>query len=448
MLNIGIFVEGTFLPSYEGATRRFLALARWLTRKGISVTVFHCYRGWSNIKQIADEPYRTYILPPDLYYNNFKFLEGLLRQHQIQAIVMNEFYPIIKFGWLLKKTMPHLRLIFEVHDVHTEIAVAAAKTNDHIMQTLLAEKLAYYVADLCICFSVEDAEAVKRIINHTVFNQSSFAEYDTLAQLSTTEAVDKVISLPFGCDRGNIQVWGSNTAVKNVLFLGNLYHSPNTKAVEFLATCVYPGVIDHLPEVKFFMVGDAPLWLIERYQRENFLFLGKVADLNSVFKETTLAVSPVFSGTGIRVKVLDYCMADLPILCTTRAIRGLPKSVVENTPGLILEDDPDQYVKQIVSLLIESNRTFIEYSTINVAKTQYWELTIESVLSAYSTCIEKPPYKITIDLDKFSNIWDQGSYFQKNYLNPGRFSYDKTLTITTPLICENGQIQPIKKFDN
>jgi len=49
-----------------------------------------------------------------------------------------------------------------------------------------------------------------------------------------------------------------------------------------------------------------------------------VDDLNAALSIATLAIAPITSGSGIKVKMLDYCAAGLPILGTPLAFRGLP----------------------------------------------------------------------------------------------------------------------------
>ena len=51
-IKLAVFVDGDFIPSYDGASNRFHYLSRYLSKQGIDLTIFHGYRGWSNISLI------------------------------------------------------------------------------------------------------------------------------------------------------------------------------------------------------------------------------------------------------------------------------------------------------------------------------------------------------------------------------------------------------------
>src|SRR3954471_21855103 len=69
-MRLAVFVEGTFVPSREGATRRFVGVLQQLRREGVETIAIHCYRGWSDLQALAAAPFVTYAVDPCSYYDD------------------------------------------------------------------------------------------------------------------------------------------------------------------------------------------------------------------------------------------------------------------------------------------------------------------------------------------------------------------------------------------
>ncbi|HYP41920.1 MAG TPA: glycosyltransferase family 4 protein [Chloroflexia bacterium] len=380
MLHVALFIDGTFIPSYEGATRRFVGLARYLAGRGVAVTVFHGFRGWSDIGRIASEPFQTYFLSPDDYYRRPDLLSRLFEREQVDAVVMKNFGTIITVGRALKGRLPDLRLYFEVHDVCADYSLLLKEPEEDLRKIALAESYAFSVADLCVCFSEEDRAGILSMLRKN-------------AALTPPELEDvsrRVVRMPFGCDPQEIRYGGSNVSAQTVLFLGNLFHPPNARAVEFLRESVYPRVVAERPNVRFLLVGPAPESIISGYGTPSFRFMEAVPDLNTIFGQTTLAIAPMFEGTGIKVKVLDYCMAGLPTLCTTLAVRGIAHSA-EHARAFVLEDDADRYAEHVLTLLAQPARLAeLSAAAYDLSRTQSWPLIVEDTIELYSSFHNQP----------------------------------------------------------
>lgn len=97
-IKVGIFVDGDFIPSYDGASNRFHYLSRYLALNGIDIVIFHGYREWSDISLIRKEPFKTYIFPIKNYYNNLELIASLIRKESIDIIQFDNLEPILLQG--------------------------------------------------------------------------------------------------------------------------------------------------------------------------------------------------------------------------------------------------------------------------------------------------------------------------------------------------------------
>ncbi len=129
------------------------------------------------------------------------------------------------------------------------------------------------------------------------------------------------------------------------LFVGSK-HPPNIKAVAF---------IRHLAEsysqsstkisVDFVVVGNC----CEPEEADNFKALGKVDNqtLIQLYQQATLFISPLLSGTGMSVKIIEAMAYGKVILGTSVAFRGYP---VESGVNCIICDDLTEYTRIIFDL--------------------------------------------------------------------------------------------------
>ena len=309
-IKIGIFIDGGFIPSYDGATNRFQYLSRHLQKSGVDVVIFYCHRGWSDIELIKEEPFKIYLLPVNSYYNNLDLLVELVRKEGIDIIQFNDPEPILSRGVQISNTT-NTHLVAEMHYVVSDLAKSLGSSSEDIANIKKYEKLVGVAVDHLICLSKDDEPV---LLNNMGISK------------------DRVSVVPSGVDVNNIKFFGPNFSNKTILFLGNLFFEPNAKAIGNIYKHIYPK-LDKLG-FKFLIVGNYPRELKDRYKNSNLEFTGAVADLNDVFSKTTVALAPVLEGTGMRIKTLNYLSAGLPVITTSISTSGFDYKDV-----LIIEND-------------------------------------------------------------------------------------------------------------
>jgi glycosyltransferase involved in cell wall biosynthesis len=110
----------------------------------------------------------------------------------------------------------------------------------------------------------------------------------------------------------------------NVLFIGAFSYRPNVVAAEYLIREVWPILRKHRPESRLLIAGplceslpsfDAPPAGVE--------FLGFVKDLDALYARTRVACTPIFSGGGTRIKILEAAGRGVPVVSTPLGAEGL-----------------------------------------------------------------------------------------------------------------------------
>lgn len=138
-------------------------------------------------------------------------------------------------------------------------------------------------------------------------------------------------------------------ARQTILFMGLCAYRPNAEAIDFLVNLVMPRVVEEVPDARLVVIGGntphrAP-WLINPGLLPH-------ADLPAVVRAASIGVAPIFSGSGTRLKILEYLAASRPVVATSKGAEGL--DIVDGR-DLMIADDADNFSSAIVRLLRNDN---------------------------------------------------------------------------------------------
>lgn len=122
-----------------------------------------------------------------------------------------------------------------------------------------------------------------------------------------------------------------------LFFMGKLDYSPNEEALAFIADTLLPKLDKRMPGRFVCLVAGGPR-LPDGIRHPLLRPLGQVPDIAPWLRIATLCLAPVFSGSGTRLKVLEYLAAGKPVVATAKAAEGL---AVENGRELRLAEKTD-----------------------------------------------------------------------------------------------------------
>jgi glycosyltransferase involved in cell wall biosynthesis len=129
-----------------------------------------------------------------------------------------------------------------------------------------------------------------------------------------------------------------------ILFMGKLDYRPNVEALRFLLDEVYPLVRQTVPEAVLAVVGaPAPRGL-----PEGVVALGGVRSVWPYLAAADVCVAPLMSGSGTRLKILEYLAAGRPVVSTSIGIEGLDVAAGRD---LLVADESSSFAAAIVRLL-------------------------------------------------------------------------------------------------
>lgn len=132
---------------------------------------------------------------------------------------------------------------------------------------------------------------------------------------------------------------------KDLLFVGNFVHPPNSDALIQYCSQILPGLRKRLPNVKTYIVGANSLPLLEDFASDDVIITGFVPGIKYFLDRCRLNVAPLRYGAGSNGKILESLAAGLPVITTPVGVEG-----IADERGMIIAANADEFVDGIVRL--------------------------------------------------------------------------------------------------
>jgi glycosyltransferase involved in cell wall biosynthesis len=133
---------------------------------------------------------------------------------------------------------------------------------------------------------------------------------------------------------------------KRVLYIGTVHYPPNLLGLEWFLNKCWPLVLRKYPEATLNVVGrggDQLLPVPSSVRIHNYL-----DDLSAAYEGADVFIVPLFSGSGIRLKILDALNHGVPVVSTPTGYAGL--ELVEGR-DILVADDHQGFANHICSLI-------------------------------------------------------------------------------------------------
>lgn len=138
------------------------------------------------------------------------------------------------------------------------------------------------------------------------------------------------------------------TAGLNLLFLGRLDWLPNRAGLEWFLQNVWDTVSAKRPNLSLTIagMGDSS-WLAPWKSRSGIRFLGEVAKVAPLYQDATLAIAPLFQGSGTRVKIIEASRFGRATLSTALGAQG---SGLEPDRSFLRAETSEQWKSALLAL--------------------------------------------------------------------------------------------------
>jgi glycosyltransferase involved in cell wall biosynthesis len=157
-----------------------------------------------------------------------------------------------------------------------------------------------------------------------------------------------IVSVPSAVDLDELPACFDPAIEDAVLFVGNYLHPPNVEGALWLAREVWPLVRRSRPSARLTLAGRAPPADILALAAPDIQVPGALDDLAPVYRRSSVAVAPIFWGSGVRIKILEALARGLPLVSTALAAEGI---ALHDGESALFAERPAEFAAAIVRLL-------------------------------------------------------------------------------------------------
>lgn len=153
-----------------------------------------------------------------------------------------------------------------------------------------------------------------------------------------------VIDVPFGVDTEKFEPAFEVRENPSFYHIGSMNWMPNDEAIRWFIDNVWDTVLARIPDAKLYLAGrNMPKWLLKTKKR-NVVVVGEVPDAKEFVRQHDVAVVPLLSGSGMRIKIIESMALGKPVITTIVGAEGIQYTEYED---VIIAENSAQMVEAL-----------------------------------------------------------------------------------------------------
>jgi glycosyltransferase involved in cell wall biosynthesis len=279
-------------------------------------------------------------------------LKRLLKNKSFDFILL-ENINLAPLAHSIKRWSPSSKIIYNAHNVDSKLIESSQRTNRSLKKsyktTKKIESNLYKNLDLIWTCSENDLNTFRELNFHKV----------------------KGFVVPNGVE---IQEKPSPTLGNNkikILFCGTIDYSPNQEGLKWFFKNVWQYLNKNF-QIEIVGKGKLDEELKFLFSQREINYIGEVEDVIPYYEKATLAIVPLLSGSGTRLKVLEAMANFTPVISTSKGAEGI---IFVPEKHLIIADKPEDFAKAIHELISnKEKRELLQINARTLAKEKYsWD---------------------------------------------------------------------------
>ncbi len=170
--------------------------------------------------------------------------------------------------------------------------------------------------------------------------------------VNTFNLKNNMVYIPQGIKKKKINNKGEKENI--VSFISSMDYFPNIEGALWLIRDVLPHVVKIMPDIKLYIVGKNPdLSIINTSKNnDNVIITGTVDDVAPYYYQSSLVLIPIFSGSGVKIKLIEAASFNKIIISTNFGTIGSSFSKNE----VIIEDNALLFANKIIDVLKDKKK--------------------------------------------------------------------------------------------
>lgn len=139
----------------------------------------------------------------------------------------------------------------------------------------------------------------------------------------------------------------------DLFHIGALDWLPNQEGLFWFFDNVWPIIHKKYPALKFYLAGRNASEEIKALKAPNLIFVGEVESASDFMHSHYIMVVPLFSGSGMRIKIIEAMAAGKAVISTALGLEG---NSARDDKEVLIADDERSFLNQIDYLLAEPQK--------------------------------------------------------------------------------------------
>jgi polysaccharide biosynthesis protein PslH len=290
-------------------------------------------------------------------------LKEFLKENSTDIVIIED-VSILNLAKIVRRYQSKAEIIYDAYNVNTilaKVALAKGEITDKEFN------------------SIQTSEINIKKYTTRIFACSQ-ADLEKITQMNDGLVHGKVV--PNGV---NIPEWhsvdnGKDRNSHHILFCGSLDYFPNQEGLKWFCTDVFPLILEKVPDTKLIVVGrgDPGEELKRLLRHDSIINHGKVEKVDTYYRNSGLAIVPLLSGSGTRLKLVEAMAFDTAVVSTSIGAEGINYTDGQN---ILIGDTREDFSVQVIKLI--TNRVIAEKIASNalqfVKKEYDWNIIGQSM---------------------------------------------------------------------
>ncbi|HEU5365782.1 MAG TPA: glycosyltransferase family 10, partial [Hanamia sp.] len=323
-----------------------------------------------------------------MFLEYYSILTRVVKQQKFDFVILENLLTLHAVS-VIRKCDRSVSIIYDAHNVDSSLVEQSLRKNE---------------ADLKHLKKVQKTEGA---LHKKVDAILACSEQDRIRFLEMNDNKVAAIVIPNGVSIERMYDKGVNQDLPEyILFCGALWTQPNSEGLIWFYKNIWPGIRNIFPLLKLLIVGSGklPVGYDEIYQDTSLVFTGSVEDVKPWYDKASIAIVPLLSGSGTRLKILEAMSLGLPVISTSKGAEGINYTKGVN---IIIADEENKFEEKIINLLKDKEqRLSIQQHARTLVKENYnWDIIGDSLAGFINMSASKKPRE-TLKIN-FSSKWQE-----------------------------------------
>ena len=172
-----------------------------------------------------------------------------------------------------------------------------------------------------------------------------------------------------------------NEPLYDLGYLASFDWLPNRQGLDWFMEKVWPRLREKHPQLTFALAGRYMPDYFNDFEKSGVKVLGEVASQQEFLQQTKILMVPLLSGSGMRIKLLEYLAMGKPVVSTSVGAEGFD---LQNGSEIAIADQPEAFADEISALHTSAEwRNSMAQAGCEKVKTHYDNLSLGAELKEF-----------------------------------------------------------------